>query len=178
MTNHDFNRFITELSSYYKHDCFSPGMLGVIWKIVEPLTPYEGEQVIDLVVQHNPRVPTPAQIKQAALPLLGKAWERLRQSKLTVINDGVPCVHCADSGVVFALLRTDPRAEYSFGCPKCKAYEVRKLKHPPVWQDSHREKYIPMSLKPDSFNAVAKLRIDEYEKRRASAPKQKRPEEW
>lgn len=150
MKGEDFKPLLRELTDFYGAKVFSEQGAMIIWRIMEPLTPGEGRQVVESVLEQHGRAPTPAQIRQAAAPYLKKLEERRQQARSRQVELEGNCHFCAGSGFVLALSRKDPTAEYSFACPYCEAASVRKIRTVAIWDDARKPDFVPVSFKLES----------------------------
>lgn len=162
----EFDEVLAELRSFYGEAGYAPRMVTMLCEMLLPLTKTEGISVVHLLAQDMPRLPTLAQIRIKALPLLQRAWAREKDAKIRELSKGSPCHSCDLSGVIFALSKEDNTLEYSFGCPHCVAYKVRGLKHPKMWTDELKKDFIPMSIRLESIQAGEKLRQEAFAKER------------
>ena len=161
MNNTEFHEVLQELGSYYGDKPYSQRMVGMLWQILQPISRSEAMQIVEALAQKHVKAPTPAMVKQEALPFLARAHERRRQAAIEELEAGAPCSTCGHTGYVLALLRSDPRIEYSFRCPHCVAARVRRIDpHIREWADELRERYIPVSLRLESHTAARALQAE------------------
>lgn len=156
----EFQPLMDELAEYFDPKYFQTKTRTVIFKIVKDLSPGEFSQVIEQLCETSTRAPAPAQIKQAALPLISRARERAFRKQLDDLErSGARCQYCDFTGFVTAISRTNVIHEFAFRCPKCPATKIRRHSFSiPFWNEEFRKDgYVPFSLRPDSFPKVIEL---------------------
>lgn len=168
MTREEFQAIVGEISAYFGEKTFQPRMSPVLWSILGPLSVGEGRRCIEQLTETCTRPPTPAQVRQVALPFLRKNDEERKRGRIAAL---APCHVCGGSGMMLALLRENPVYEFSFGCSYCDAAATRGYARLPVWDDAAELKYVKVSLKMDSHRGAAEVRNAEFAKRHPPKPK-------
>ncbi len=157
MNNAEFSSGMGRLRDYFGDKAYTPKVETIIWRLVSAISRAEFEQVIEALVEEHQRPPTPALIKRAALPYIRKAEEAKRAAMVKGISSEASCRICGNSGHMLALLRSSPDKEFSFRCGYCRAGEMLRLNGILPWSDDFKDRYIPVSLKLDSFSAAREL---------------------
>lgn len=156
----EFDSLFAEMKDYFGDKNFPPKVGGVIFRIVQDLSPGEFSQVIGTLIESSTRAPTPAAVKQAALPLIARARERAQRKKLDDLEKlGERCINCDFTGFIYALKRTSPNHEFAFQCPFCPAAKLRRFQaHKiPIWSDLMSGEYARTSMKTASIEAVIRV---------------------
>ena len=168
MTRDEFQETLAEISAYFGEKTFQPRMSGLLWSILGPLSKGEGRRIIEQLTETCTRPPTPAQVRQVALPFTRKNDEEKKRGRISALD---PCHVCGGSGMMLALLKESPVYEYSFACGHCDAAQVRGYQRLPVWTDASSNTCAKVSLKPESHSSAAEIRNAEFAKRHPPKPK-------
>lgn len=157
MTLDEFRAISRELlSDTWGEKHYGTGVMSKLWAMVRPINAGEYRHALDELSLTVTRAPTLGQIRTACLPALRKAQEHERGRQLATLQTAeAPCKRCGNSGLIRALLRSDPTLEFSFVCPYCPAAATRGFRRIPVWTDELRETYAPVGATTEGFMAAA-----------------------
>lgn len=156
MNRLDFEAVFGELQQFYGDRAYNDKQASVVFRILSPLTRAQGDSVVQTLVETCARTPTPAQVKQAALAYIRLAEQAKQQAAVKEIGADT-CRVCGGTGLMLALAKTDPTAEYSFACPHCESASIRKIRTIPVWSDDRSGEFVKVSLKSDSHVGAKQL---------------------
>jgi hypothetical protein len=156
MNRLDFEAVFGELQQFYGDRAYNDKQASVVFRILSPLTRAQGDNVVQTLVETCARTPTPAQVKQAALAYIRLAEQAKQQAAVKEIGADT-CRVCGGTGLMLALAKTDPTAEYSFACPHCDSSSIRKIRTIPVWSDDRSGEFVKVSLKSDSHVGAKQL---------------------
>lgn len=141
-----------------------------IFEIVKWLSMVEFDKVLQILVDEHTRAPVPANFRKAAAPFLKTAFDRHRLDQVKAASENNNCARCGNTGMIMALLRENPRAEYAFRCSSCAIANSRNIGNGiPTWGVEFKDRYIPVACILDSLTkARAMQRPPETTTRNAS----------
>lgn len=174
MERNEFNAVMKEIGDYFGEKNFPPKVSDVVWQVVRRISKQEFRQVVNVLVEESTRPPSPAAIRKAAGPYIRNAELAWRNAEIKKLEGQTErCMACGGSGYVFAMDRENPALEYSFACHQCHAPRVRGFKvvkgssnDPKAvreWDDSLKEKFIPVSHRLESLEKATAYRLSRTE---------------
>jgi hypothetical protein len=162
VTYDEFNTVADEhLLGVWGERFYPPAVMSRLFRLVDRLNAEQFVSALQRLMVESQRAPTIAQIYSACSSALVAKRERTRRSRLETAGD---CPYCGKSGLVEALLNENPCAVVSFRCPFCASAETLSLSASLLlWSSDLREKYTPVSLKPESYRAARNLQRSVYD---------------